>query len=559
MNKKPLCVAIAILSQAACQPLAYQADFSRAFQATDRKSTVETTPIEPVQQTIETVVESKKIKLINVSFHEVNARDFFMGLVIDSQENMVVHPEVSGYITMDLKNVTIEDVLEATKQMYGYEYKKTRIGYMIYPATLQTKIFNVDHLDMQREGNSITRVSSGQINNNRQNGMSGMNNLMGTQSGLAAGGGGIGNGQAGNQMFNQLSATNATSGSWINSTSKTDFWQELEKSLNTIIAAPVKQSMDSVIMSDAPGIAINKQTGMVVVKATPMQMRDIEKLINGTEHRISRQVVIETKILEVILDSGHQDGINWASVVRQSGQAMLTASNPLPSAIAQSANVFTLNVNKGDFSMFVHLMENQGKTNILSSPRISTLNNQKAVIKVGQDEYFITGVSSNNNTGISGSAVVNNDIQWTPFFSGIAMDVTPQIADNEKITLHIHPSITQVESQVKDFSINGQANSIPMALNKVRESDSIVNAESGQIIVIGGLMQEKRDETKRGVSLLSSLPYVGHLFREDIGALEKSELVILLKPTIIENNNWDEQLQEAEDKIKILENRRMWN
>lgn len=550
MNRKPLCIATALILQSGCHPLPPSPSYDQAFKMQDRRQYAEMPIGDAVKQMPSPVVADNPESRINVSFHDVSAKDFFMSLVIDSKENMVVHPDVTGYISVDLKNVTIEDILEATKLMYGYEYKKTRIGYMIYPATLQTKIFNIDHLDMQREGNSITRISSGQISNNRQNGSQGMNSMQGV-AGLS--------GAAGNPLVNQMSTNNATSGSWINSTSKSDFWQELERSLNTIIAMPAKQTTDSVIMADAPGIAINKQTGMVVVKANPQQMRHIEKLLNGAERRIARQVSIEAKILEVTLDSGHQDGINWASVVRQSGQALMTANNPLPAAIAQSSNVFTMSVNKGDFSMFMSLMESQGKTNILSSPRISTLNNQKAVIKVGQDEYFITGVSSNNNSGISGASVINNDIQWTPFFSGIAMDVTPQIADDDKITLHIHPSITQVVSQVKDFAINGEANSIPMALNQVRESDSIVNAETGQIIVIGGLMQEKMKESKSGVTILSALPYIGHLFREDTGAIEKSELVILLKPTIVEPNNWDDQLREAEEKIRFLESRKLWN
>ena len=202
--------------------------------------------------------------------------------------------------------------------------------------------------------------------------------------------------------------------------------------------------------------------------------------------------------------------------------------------------------------------KHRGKTKILSSPRISTLNNQKAIIKVGQDEYFITDISS--NTVSSGSSTITNpDITWTPFFSGIALDVTPQIDDNNEITLHIHPSITRVESQQKTFTINGEDGELPLALKTVRESDSIVHAKNGQIIVIGGLMQETTDEDKRGISFLTRIPYLGNLFRENRGAARKTELVILLKPTVIlDNENWQNDMNSSKNRMQALENFQLW-
>lgn len=479
----------------------------------------------------------------NISVHELDAREFFMSLVIDSQENMVVHPEVSGPISLELKNVTVDQVLSAVQKVYGYDYNKTDIGYIIYPASLQTKIFKIDRIDLQREGHSNTRVSSGQISNGSNNSnQSGQNNQYQNQ----------------NQSQNSNASNNTSSGSWITTTSKTDFWDELQQSLAAIV--DVNPGNDSELSNPQTGskVVINKQTGIVVVSANPTQMREAEKLIASTQSQIGRQVIIEAKILEIILNDEHQDGVNWASVVRQGGEAFLTASNPLPAAVRQTMDIFTIGVSSGDFYAFIQLMEGQGKTNILSSPRISTLNNQKAVIKVGQDEYFITDVSSNNNSSAA-TTTITQDITWTPFFSGIALDVTPQIADDKNITLHIHPSITRVENQTKDFAINGQENSIPMALNTMRESDSIVHAENGQIIVIGGLMQETRDENQKGVSLFSRIPYLGHAFREDEGNGTKTELVILLKPTVItDNNDWQTPIKDSRQRMEQLEKHQLW-
>ena len=479
----------------------------------------------------------------NISVHEIDAREFFMSLVIDSQENMVVHPDVSGPISLELKNVTVDQVLSAVQKVYGYDYNKTDIGYIIYPATLQTKIFKIDRIDLQREGHSNTRVSSGQISNNSRNSnQPGQNN------------------QNQNQSQNSNASNNSSSGSWITTSSKTDFWDELQQSLAAIVDVNASPGNDSELSNTQTGskVVINKQTGIVVVRANPTQMREAEKLIASTQSQIGRQVIIEAKILEIILNDEHQDGVNWASIVRQGAESFLMASNPLPATVKQTVDIFTIGVKSGDFYAFIQLMEGQGKTNILSSPRISTLNNQKAVIKVGQDEYFITDVSSNNNSSAA-TTTITQDITWTPFFSGIALDVTPQIADDNNITLHIHPSITRVENQTKDFAINGQENSLPMALNTMRESDSIVHAENGQIIVIGGLMQETRDENQKGVSLFSRIPYLGHAFREDIGQGTKTELVILLKPTvIIDNNDWQTPIEDSRQRMEQLEKHQLW-
>lgn len=486
----------------------------------------------------------------NISVHEVEAREFFMSLVFDSQENMVVHPDVTGRISLELKNVTLPQVLSAVQKVYGYDYSKTDIGYIIYPATLQTKIFKIDRIDLLREGSSNTRVSSGQINtgNRRSGGLNPSNQ---------SGGPNI-TGSPNNPYANQ---NNTTSGSWINTTSKTDFWDELQQSLTAIIDVTPTANNSDELQNPQTGskVVLNKQTGIVVVRTNPGQMREVEKLIASTQEQIGRQVVIEAKILEIELNDEHQDGVNWASMVRDGANAFLMASNPIPAA-GNAAQVFTLSGNVGDFYAFISLMERQGKTNILSSPRISTLNNQKAVIKVGQDEYFITDVSSNNIlTGGSATNTVTQDITWTPFFSGIALDVTPQIADDNKVTLHIHPSITRVENQEKNFTINGQEGNIPMALNTVRESDSIVHAENGQIIVIGGLMQEDRKENKSGVAFLSRIPYLGNAFRENTGNGKKSELVILLKPTIINSgNDWDAPLRDGRERMETLEKKQLW-
>ncbi|MFZ2405221.1 MAG: secretin N-terminal domain-containing protein [Methylobacter sp.] len=486
---------------------------------------------------------------LNISVNEVEAREFFMGLVVDTEENMLVHPEVTGKISLELKNVTIAQVLDAVQKVYGYDYKKNDMGYIIYPATLQTKTFKINRLDLLRVGNSNTSVSSGK--------QSSQNNSQGNSSQQGNGNSPQGNSPLGSSPsgYGNSQYSNASSSS-VRTITDTDFWQEMKDSLNHILAIDPQATVD-----------INQQSGIVIVRAKPMQLREIENFLSATQTQISRQVILEAKILEVTLDDSHQDGVNWESIVREgiNKAPLLTgiggAMNP-----ATFASVFTVGAHAGDFRAFVELMDTQGKTNVLSSPRISTLNNQTAIIKVGQDEYFAYDIQSGSSSGVSGNA----NIITTPFprldvfFSGIALDVTPQIDDDENITLHIHPSISQVKEVTKNFcnpdsSVSCNIGALPMAQTTVRESDSIVKAKNGQIIVLGGLMQENDTENKQGITGLAAIPYIGNLFRINTGKTQKSELIILLKASFIGSNaDWQNDINSSKQRFDKLDSQPRW-
>ncbi|MFI3157125.1 MAG: secretin N-terminal domain-containing protein [Methylococcaceae bacterium] len=494
-------------------------------------------------QTLTTSQNTLQQARLNISVNEVDAREFFMGLVVDTDENMLVHPEVSGTISLELKNVTIAQVLDAVQKVYGYDYKKNDMGYIIYPATLQTKTFKIDRLDLLRIGNSNTSVSSGKQSS--QNGSQGSGNQQGNsnQGGSSSVSSPLGNSPVGN---NTQQSSNSSSSS-VRTITSTDFWQEIKDSLTHILAVDPQATVD-----------INQQSGIVIARAKPMQLREIESFLSATQTQISRQVILEAKILEVTLDENHQDGVNWESIVREgiNKAPLLTGVGGVMNPTT-FASVFTVGAHSGDFRAFVELMETQGKTNVLSSPRISTLNNQTAIIKVGQDEYFAYDIQSSNTSG-NASTVGNATVVTTPFprldvfFSGIALDVTPQIDDNEDITLHIHPSITQVKEVSKTFG--NSIGTLPMALTTVRESDSIVKAKNGQIIVLGGLMQEKDNENKQGVTGLARIPYIGNLFRVNTGSSQKSELIILLKASFIGSDaDWKNDINSSKQRFERLD------
>ena len=178
---------------------------------------------------------------------------------------------------------------------------------------------------------------------------------------------------------------------------------------------------------------------------------------------------------------------------------------------------------------------------VLSSPRIATLNNQKAVLKVGTDELYVTGVTT-TTTSSGNSSVSSPTLDLQPFFSGIALDVTPQVDEQGNVMLHVHPSISRVTEQTKDIDLGELGNyRLPLATSAINEIDSLVRVRDGEIVAIGGLMKQETRNERNGVQGLQDMPGVGGLFRQTSELNSKRELVILLKPTVIRDDRpWPE-------------------
>ena len=487
----------------------------------------------------------------NLNSEDTPAQAFFMALVDQTEHNIVVHPEVSGSISLMLQNVTVEEVLDVVSEVYGYNYRRGPAGYIVFPATLQSRIFQINYLNLQRSGVSRTRVSSGQVSESRQNSQ---RNSRGGSNGLAAANP-LGDAQDSQQI----------SGSGIETNYAADFWTELQTTLEQIVG-------------DAEGhqVVVNSQTGVIVVRAMPEKLRSISDYLDAIQDIAQRQVVLEAKIVEVQLSDGFRSGINWVAVSQNSdgdtstfgqlapppgftgdpsdlGGAPVTVQpgNPITGFTTSTlGGAFTMAFDIGDFNAFLELLEQQGDTRVLSSPRVSTLNNQKAVIKAGTDEFFVTDVSSNTVTGTS--STTSRDVELTPFFSGIALDVTPQISADGEVTLHIHPTVSEVSDQQKILTVSGETDTLPLAFSEIRESDSIVKARSGQIIVIGGLMRNSTIDESFGTPGLSRIPGIGNLFKSRRAVERKTELVILLKPIVIDGDeSWTRMADESLQRIKL--------
>jgi MSHA biogenesis protein MshL len=328
-----------------------------------------------------------------------------------------------------------------------------------------------------------------------------------------------------------------------------------------------------------PGVGRNvitsPQAGIMAVRAMPDELRQVDKFLKAAQVAVERQVMLEAKIVEVELRDGYQSGIDW-SALRNSGgytgvmgivgggtsnnvliNGVSTNSPGFPSGVAPAlvgalalpaaaGGLFGLALATDGFQAVLGFLETRGDVQILSSPRIATMNNQKALLKVGTDEFFVTNVSGGTaatTTTTTTTGATMPTLTLTPFFSGIALDVTPQIDDANNITLHVRPSVTTVSEKTKQIDLGSVGNyKLPLASSAVNESDTMVRIQDGNIVAIGGLMQVESSRSASGLPGSLNAPFWSSLFGNRVNSGRKKELVVLIKPTIIRTaEDWEAQ------------------
>lgn len=516
----------------------------------------------------------------SVSFNNVPAPQFFNAIVTGTRYNMLVHPEVGGTISANLKNVTLFEALDSIRDLYGYDYAVDGNRITIKPLTMQTRVYQVNYLTGARKGTSDTRVTSnsavtlaGTTGNSSTNGSANGN---GQTNG--SGNNGSNNGQGNNGQNNNGNNNGAPTSSFIDSAKVStayvaDFWADLKTALEAIVG---KQ--------DGRSVVISPQSGVVVVRAMPDELRNVTTYLRASQLSVERQVILEAKILEVQLNSNYQTGINWASLAsyrggtdrtaigfgqpgsvlnNQSGASLAsTVGNAALEAVTGASfnpattnpgSIFGLALQTTNFAALISFLEQQGTVHVLSNPRISTLNNQQAVLKVGTDDFFVTGVSTTTTQG-SVTAQTTPSVTLEPFFSGVVLDVTPQIDAEGNIMLHVHPAVTKVTSVTQTFNI-GTAGTLvlPLASSSTQETDSIVRGMDGHIVAIGGLMRQTTTSDKSEVPGAGDVPLLGALFRNTAQTTAKSELVILIKPTIVKDGaSWEQDILDSQRNVQEL-------
>ncbi|MFM5013152.1 pilus (MSHA type) biogenesis protein MshL [Aeromonas veronii] len=473
-------------------------------------------------------------KRLRIAAHDVEAVEFFGSLFKGSRYSVAVHPGVAGLVSVELKDVTLPEVLAVVGDMYGFDVQRKGNVFHIYPAGLRTETIPVNYLMMSRRGLSRTSVSTGGVTANDSN------NSSDSSFDSAS------NNNSTNNSSGNNSNGNSSNGTRIETDTNSDYWTDLRDSLQTLIGT-----------GDGRAVITSPQAGLVTIRAYPKELKAVREFLNQSDSHLKRQVVLEARIIEVALNEGYEQGVDWSGLSASwDGNKGITgggslANTQLPTTPNQ---IFTalgggagFKVSDGNFNVAVNLLKTQGDVNTLSSPRVTATNNQKAVIKVGTDEYFVTNASTTTVSTTSGDRTTPN-VELTPFFSGISLDVTPQIDEEGKVLLHIHPSVIDTEEQTKTIKVTDSDTLVlPLAKSSIRESDTVVQANNGDIIVIGGLMKTDKQEIVSKVPLLGDIPWVGEAFTNRRESTKKVELVIMLKPTVVEKDTWQNELQRSSE------------
>ena len=463
------------------------------------------------------------------------AREVFLAIVTDTHYNMLLHPDVAGNVSMTLRGVTVLEALEAIRDVYGYYFTMEGRRITVYAPTLQTRIFTLNYPHSQRNGSSSLLVASG---------------------GLKSSDGGAEN-------------------SLVNTTSESNLWDEMTTAVRAMVG-------------DGGGrnVSTSPQSGIMVVRAMPDELLQVEKLLTAAQISVERQVMLEVKIVEVELYDGFQSGIDWSQMATGlgiPGAVGLVGGNPTSNVLVGSTQAGLPSFNAGGSSLLesgveltpgstglyglalaghgfqavLGFLQTRGDVQTLSSPRIATLNNQKALLKVGTDEFFVTNVAgggaTTNEDGTTNSSLPS--LSLTPFFSGISLDVTPQVDSANNITLHVRPSVTSVTEKLKQVDLGSVGYyRLPLASSSVNEFDTMVRIQDGNIVAIGGLMQVKSNRKASGFPGMSDIPLVSYLFGNRVKVGRKKELVVLIKPTIIRTaQDWEKQTRLARAALDDME------
>lgn len=491
---------------------------------------------------------------LDLLVNNAQAREVFLAIVAETRYSMLMHPDVSGSLSVTLRGVTVREALEAIRDVYGYDFKMEGRRITIYAPTMQTRIFTINYPHSQRMGRSDLRVSSGAMSVTP--GAPGTAGIPGVAG--AAGMPGVPTPTPGTPG---ASSAVSTYSSRVSTDSVADIWGELADAVRSLIGK-----------ADGRSVVVSPQAGIMAVRAMPEELRQVEKFLKAAQVAVERQVMLEAKIVEVELRDGSQSGVNWgafgsdanatgiagvfgsgianSNALLQSGAAVAGAV-AVPS-VAAGGGLFGLALATNQFAAVLGFLETQGDVQTLSSPRVATLNNQKAVLKVGSDDYFVTNVTGGTTTasgmvGVAGTTTLPT-LTLTPFFSGIALDVTPQIDEGTSIMLHIHPAVTSVVEKTKDVDLGSVGlYRLPLASNSMNETDTMVRLQDGNIVAIGGLMQLASNRSASGVpgTTGASNPF-GFLFGNRAASSRKKEIVVLIKPSIIRTaQDWEVQTQRS--------------
>jgi general secretion pathway protein D len=485
-----------------------------------------------------------KTETYSVVVHDVPVQELLFALARDAKLNVDIHAGLSGRVTLNAIEQTLPQLLSRIARQVEMRFEIDGPNLAVMPDTPFLRHYSVDYVNMSRSVSGEVATNT-QINQGYVNGESRANST-------------LGNGNVSTTRVENLS--------------RNMFWESLEQNIKDILRETDKRlptDHDAFLDADdapenapeytnsanntnkptrrarspmrsgireAAAVIVNIETGVITVRATGRQHERIGAFIDRVANAARRQVMIEATIVEVELDDGYQQGIEWSRVWADGNKAFSVAPSSL--AVGANSNVtpFVMNVTnqRNPLAVTLSLLQSFGATRVLSSPRLSVLNNQTALLKVVENVVYFNIKADVTAGNTNSNAIVAYTTTPQTVSVGLVMTVTPQISDTDQVILNVRPTISSIAGMVKDPNPDIPAhiaNEIPQI--RTREIESILRLSSGEIAVLGGLMEDRVDYKTGRVPVLGQIPFAGEVFTAKNNAAKKSELVIFLRPVVV--------------------------
>jgi general secretion pathway protein D len=460
--------------------------------------------------------EPDEAERYTVVVNQVPVRELLFALARDADLEIDIAGDIKGNVTLNAMDETLPRLLERISWQAAIRYELEDDYLRIAADDPYLESYPVDYVNLSRNASSTVETAT---------------QITSTGFGEDGGGGGSGSGSSG---------TNNSSTSLENQ-SDNRFWETLERNLAGMLNVEVADS------GDQPGggryLMINREAGYITVRATQKQHEQVQLYIDKVMESARRQVLIEATVVEVELSDQYQAGVDWSYISSSVGgldllEQSLTAGS-LGSAPNALATFVDTDLGGGELQATVRALETFGDVSVMSSPKIMALNNQLAILKVVDNRvYFTIDVEQTLDEGVT-NTVFDSQINTVPV--GLVMTVTPYIGADDEVLLNTRPTVSRVLGFVEDpnpsLADAGVTNEVPEI--QVREMESLLRVNSGQVAVIGGLMQDSIDQSERSVPLVGNLPLIGNFFSYRDDRVEKTELIIFLRPTVIDQANLD--------------------
>jgi MSHA biogenesis protein MshL len=478
---------------------------------------------------------------------ETDVRSVLLAIARESDLSIVIEPDVSGAVTQDIVGVTLPVLLDSLLTPIGLEYRVENRVLKIRLRRMETRFFFLDIVQTDRNGSRTIGVSTGS-----QGGWGGLDGGNGGGPAVGAGAGDGGRNAGGN----------GGGSASVQSSDPSFIWDDITEGALFLMGSgyggsfggggydplnPNSQRLRGGLggfgggggfaASDGSALQVNRSAGTVMVRHYPDVLDEIGAYLASVEEIAQRQVMIEAKIVEVLMHNEFAAGVDWSAVFSDLG---MTAAQTVG---ASGLNIFQAGIQRQNFNAVLGAMSNQGDVDVLSSPSVVTMNNQVALLSVGTQEVFFNTQTIFNNQGGLAQTVTNAGTVT----NGVILSVTPQISADGWVTMSIQPAISSLAGEA--ISPNGDR----FPVMDVRVTDNVIRVREGETIFIGGLLEDVSRESVSKTPILGDIPILGSLFKRKDRSTRKSDLVVMITPTVL---NGDRVRELMRDQLQRLEMRR---